>query len=118
MWEGSRNDWMILQYCISIPVMVAFALLACIYTAFWGVQSLASNDGKATENFITARKSQGKWRIGWSFFAGSMGAWVIVSPASYASYAGLLGLCFYSFAAGMPLMVRASALAEIGHTSS
>jgi hypothetical protein len=51
----------------------------------------------------------GPLRIGWSFFAGAVGAWVIASPASYATYAGLLGLVFYSLAAGLPFIMVAFA---------
>ena len=47
--------------------------------------------------------------IGWSFYAGAVGAWVIASPASYASYAGMLGLVFYSLASGLPFIMIAVA---------
>ena len=40
------------------------------------------------EDFVTARASQGRWRIAWSFFAGSLGAWAITGPAAYAVHAG------------------------------
>jgi hypothetical protein len=46
---------------------------------------------KNTEEFVTARKTQGIWRIGWSFMAGVMGAWLISAPGSFASFAGIVG---------------------------
>jgi hypothetical protein len=51
----------------------------------------------------------GALRIGWSFFAGAVGAWVISGPANYATYAGLLGLFFYSFCSGLPFLMIAYA---------
>ena len=51
----------------------------------------------------------GALRIGWSFFAGAVGAWVISGPANYATYAGLLGLFFYSFSSGLPFIMVAYA---------
>lgn len=51
----------------------------------------------------------GALRIGWSFFAGAVGAWVIASPANYATYSGLLGLFFYSFCSGLPFLMIAYA---------
>ena len=47
--------------------------------------------------------------IGWSFYAGAVGALVIASPANYASYAGMLGLVFYSLASGLPFIMIAFA---------
>lgn len=53
-------------------------------------------------------------RLGWSFFAGALGAWVVSSPPSYTGFgfnsgAGFLGLVFYSLAAGLPLLMIAFA---------
>jgi hypothetical protein len=36
---------------------------------------------KDTEDFVTARGTQSLWRIGWSFYAGAVGSWVIVTPS-------------------------------------
>eukprot|EP00457_Paulinella_chromatophora_P003793 gb/GEZN01003801.1/.p1 GENE.gb/GEZN01003801.1/~~gb/GEZN01003801.1/.p1 ORF type:complete len:641 (+),score=31.40 gb/GEZN01003801.1/:98-1924(+) len=62
-----------------------------------------------TEDFITARGQVPMWRLGWSFFAGAIGAWVIASPAAYASSAGMLGLVFYSLSSGLPVLLIAYA---------
>lgn len=48
-----------------------------------------------------------KWRIAWSFFASAVGAWCITSPTSYAYFVGIVGLAFYAFATGLPLIVIA-----------
>ncbi len=60
-----------------------------------------------TESFLTARGQVGWYRVAWSFYAGAVGAWVITSPAGYASFAGMLGLCMYSLAAGLPFLMIA-----------
>jgi hypothetical protein len=51
-----------------------------------------ANDVSAAEDFVNACWTQGRWRISWSFFAGSMGAWAIMGPAAYAVHAGVLGM--------------------------
>lgn len=51
----------------------------------------------------------GYFRIAWSFYAGAMGAWVLSSPASYATIGGMLGLVMYSLAAGLPFIMIAFA---------
>jgi len=38
---------------------------------------------KDTEDFVTARGTQSAWRIAWSFYAGAVGSWVIVTPVSF-----------------------------------
>ena len=60
-----------------------------------------------TESFLTARGQVGWYRVAWSFYAGAVGAWVITSPAGYASFAGMLGLCMYALAAGAPFLMIA-----------
>jgi hypothetical protein len=51
----------------------------------------------------------GPFRIGWSFFAGAVGAWVIASPSSYAATAGMMGLVFYALSSGLPFLMIAYA---------
>lgn len=48
-------------------------------------------------------------RIGWSCFAGALGAFVISSPPSYTPFAGWLGLVFNSIGQGGMLLVIAYA---------
>lgn len=47
---------------------------------YW-LQARKADGNKDTEKFITARGTQQMWRIGWSFYAGAVGAWVIVAPS-------------------------------------
>jgi len=54
-------------------------------------------------------KQVGVFLIGWSFYASAVGAWVMASPASYASTAGLLGLVFYALSSGLPFIMIAFA---------
>jgi len=56
------------------------------------------------ETFVTARGSQGTWRLAWSFFAGSLGAWAITGPAAYAVHAGILGCSAYALSCGLPTL--------------
>lgn len=51
----------------------------------------------------------GYFRIAWSFYAGAMGAWVLSSPASFATLGGMLGLVMYSLASGLPFIMIAFA---------
>lgn len=40
--------------------------------------------------------------------AGAVGAWVIASPAQYATYAGAIGVAMYSFSSGIPVVIIAA----------
>jgi Na+/proline symporter len=106
---ATEQKWLIASYVTSIFAAVAFAAFAVGYTTFF-----AKGKNATTEEFITARHTQSKWRIAWSFFAGAVGAWVIVGPASYASYAGVLGLVFYSLASGLPIIVAGGCRRALG----
>eukprot|EP00898_Chlorokybus_atmophyticus_P001957 jgi/Chlat1/2762/Chrsp187S00197 len=90
-------------YPTSAATVVLFGLFA-LGVAFYR----RSKSGPDTvEFFLTARRSIGSLRIGWSFYASAMGAWVLFGPPSYAYYAGITGLAMYAFSAGMPLIVVA-----------
>jgi hypothetical protein len=74
---------------IYISAQVAFAGYAMLYAkklkndAASGASALSD-----AEDFVTARASQGRWRIAWSFFSGSLGAWAVTGPAAYSVHAG------------------------------
>jgi Na+/proline symporter len=53
-----------------------------------------------TEVFTTGGRTQGKWRIGWSFFAAAMGGWVITAPANFAVWGGWIAMMMYAIATG------------------
>eukprot|EP01134_Creolimax_fragrantissima_P008372 CFRG8372T1 len=96
------TNWVALAYGIVFPTIIAFAVYAVVMA--WVYQRKTKVD---TEQFFTARSSVGKWKIAFSFYAGAVGSWVVTGPASYASYAGLIGCSMYAFAAGFPIMIIA-----------
>ncbi|KAI9027750.1 hypothetical protein DFJ74DRAFT_660312 [Hyaloraphidium curvatum] len=98
------NDWVIVCYVVGTALLVATAVYAILYSLY-----SKKRVPKTTENFITARRTQPWWRIGWSFYAGAVGCWAVVSPAIYASYAGIVGLTAYAIAAGLPILFIAYA---------
>eukprot|EP01026_Neomeris_dumetosa_P059156 TRINITY_DN5521_c0_g1_i3.p2 TRINITY_DN5521_c0_g1~~TRINITY_DN5521_c0_g1_i3.p2 ORF type:complete len:230 (-),score=12.13 TRINITY_DN5521_c0_g1_i3:195-884(-) len=63
--------------------------------------------GGGTEEFITARGQVKMWRVAWSFYAGSIGAWVVVAPPQFAVVGGVLGMVMYSLASGIPIFLIA-----------
>jgi len=96
------DDYLIASYVLCIFFLVAFAGYAVVRTTL--DLRRRHSDIKNVEEFVTARHTQPVYRIAWSFFAGAVGAWVIVSPASYTAYAGAIGMAFYSAAAGLPIL--------------
>ena len=84
---------------------VTFAVAVAVYAFVKGYLLRAKISD--TEEFLTARGQVGWYRVAWSFYAGAVGAWVITSPAGYASFAGMLGLCMYALAAGAPFLMIA-----------
>lgn len=96
----------IASLCICIPLIIIFGLIA-LYI------SKHSTIDTSTEFFLTAKNSQSLWRLTWSFYAASVGAWVLFAPASFAldpEYgAGWLGLVSYSFFTGLAVMIIAFA---------
>ena len=97
------QGYLALAYTFSVLVAVGLAVYA-----FAKGYILRSKIGD-TEAFITARGQVQWFRIGWSFYAGAVGAWVLTAPAGYASYAGMMGLVFYALAAGAPFLMIAYA---------
>eukprot|EP00287_Rhodomonas_sp_CCMP768_P031968 CAMPEP_0202851262 /NCGR_PEP_ID=MMETSP1389-20130828/85887_1 /ASSEMBLY_ACC=CAM_ASM_000865 /TAXON_ID=302021 /ORGANISM="Rhodomonas sp., Strain CCMP768" /LENGTH=78 /DNA_ID=CAMNT_0049529553 /DNA_START=37 /DNA_END=270 /DNA_ORIENTATION=+ len=74
--ETDSEGWIALSYSLVIGCLVAFAAYAVIYTKYFSVKhKTESGVLESTAGFITARNSQSMWRIGWSFYAGSVGAW-------------------------------------------
>jgi len=107
------TDFVALSYALVITVLVLVAIYAIIYPTmivprFYAKESAALQD---LEGFLTAKKSQNMWRIGFSFFAGSVGSWAICTPPNYACFAGWIGLVFYALACGLPIL----AIAFFGH---
>ena len=95
-------------YLVVIFSQLAFACLAVFLSFKWQkILVTESVNCESVEFFITARKTQGQWRIGWSFFAGAMGSWAIIGPPNYACYAGIIGLLMYGLSSGAPIFAVA-----------
>jgi Na+/proline symporter len=95
-----------LCYGLSVPLVVAFGVYAVAYGRWFQSHRMAIKD---TEAFTTARGTQSLWRIGWSFFCGAVGAWALVTPANFASFAGIVGVVSYAVTTGIPILLIAFA---------
>jgi hypothetical protein len=110
--SGPDASWVAIAYCACISAQLAFAGYAILYARRLSAEQATaaganhdlSADVNAAEDFVKARGTQGRWRISWSFFAGSMGAWAITGPAAYAVHAGVLGMLSYALSCGLPTM--------------
>jgi hypothetical protein len=77
--QAAQPAWAVpVCYAVGTFVAVVFAIYAFVYGSWW-TRRMAGK--QSTEDFITARGTQNIWRIGWSFYAGAVGAWVIVAPS-------------------------------------
>eukprot|EP00960_Hanusia_phi_P046550 757896-Hanusia_phi.AAC.5 len=101
------TDWVALSYALTVTMLVSIALYAVIYTKL-RLKSSAEMSRllQTSEGFLTAKKSQGVYRIAWSFYAGSVGSWCITSPSNYATFAGWIGMIFMALGTGVPLIVQ------------
>jgi len=85
--------------------LTGFAAYAIAFSIIWAPKTSNSIEALATlKGFIAIRNTQSMWRVAWSMFAGSMGAWCITAPADYASFAGWIGMLMYALATGLPLI--------------
>jgi len=103
------TDWIAVSYATVIIALTSVALYALAYPTLIA-KYFSSKEGAVLndlEGFLTARNSQSKWRIAFSFYAGSVGAWAITTPASYSTFAGWVGMVFYALACGLPIIVLA-----------
>ncbi|KAL4441843.1 hypothetical protein ABPG77_003759 [Micractinium sp. CCAP 211/92] len=107
------SGYQALVWSLTGVLLAAFAGFAMVY-AWVRRRRLAGSIKFNQEEFITARRQVGAIRIGWSFFAGALGAWVISGPPSYTASgygygAGAIGLVFYSLSSGLPVIMVAFA---------
>ena len=104
------DAYQIATWACCVAAVVGFAIYSVVFTVFERRRSSA-NGGKAaaltTEDFVTARKTANLSQVAWSFYATSVGAWVIVTPASFAAFAGYIGLIMYALATGIPVIAIA-----------
>ena len=104
------TNWVAITYGLVFPLII----LVAAYALFLSYKNTKSDKAQANENvessvedFVTARGSQSKWNLAFSFYAGCIGSWIVTMPASYGSYAGLLGVVAYAVAAGIPILLMA-----------
>ncbi|GLC41104.1 hypothetical protein PLESTB_001792000 [Pleodorina starrii] len=99
-----HKKYVVISYVTCIFAQVCFALYAVVrYT----LRLITKHRDQTAEEFITARGTQNRWRIAWSFFASAVGAWCITAPPSFAVYTGIVGLAMYAFASGIPVLIIA-----------
>jgi SSS family solute:Na+ symporter len=103
------TDWIGVSYGLVVTTLVAVAVYALVYPTLIAKKYFASEGAALNdlEGFLTAKNTQSRWRIGFSFYAGSVGAWAITTPANYATWAGWVGMTFYAIACGVPIIVLA-----------
>eukprot|EP00798_Chlamydomonas_sp_ICE-L_P029076 gene29076-32284_t len=94
----------IISYCTCVFAVVLISLYA-VYVTYR--QARMRHKDMTTEEFCTARGTQGTWRIAYAFFGSAVGAWVITSPSSFAVWTGIIGLVSYSVSAGLPVLILA-----------
>jgi len=103
----TADEWIITSYVFAIAALVSCAVFAMWYA--YNYRQVEVLQTESTEGFITARKTQPWYRIAWSFYAGAVGCWAVVAPASYSVYAGYIGLIGYALSTGFPLLIIAYA---------
>jgi len=103
------TDWIAVSYACVVVALVAVALYALAYptliSKYFSAKEGALNNN--IEGFLTAKNTQSRWRIAFSFYAGSVGAWAITTPANYSTFAGWVGMVAYASACGLPIIVLA-----------
>jgi len=107
------TDYIALSYALVILFVIGVAIYALAYPTIIAPRFFKAdvNALKDFESFITAKNTQNRWRIAFSFYAGSVGAWAITTPANYSTFAGWVGMVAYAAACGLPIIV----LAFFGH---
>eukprot|EP00906_Rhabdomonas_costata_P014054 RCo020155 len=95
----------------SYVLTIFFLLLFAAYSVYYTYSRMKASKGMSMSHFLAARGTMPGWKIAFSYYASAMGAWAIVSPSSYASYAGLLGLSMYALSTGLPIVI----IALLGH---
>ncbi|KXZ51913.1 hypothetical protein GPECTOR_11g40 [Gonium pectorale] len=99
-----HRKYLIISYVTCIFAQVAFAAYAIVRYTVYVKQR---HRDQTSEEFITARGTQTRWRIAWSFFASAVGAWCITAPPAFAVYTGIVGCVMYAVASGLPVLIIA-----------
>ncbi|KAI8817845.1 uncharacterized protein EV422DRAFT_540176 [Fimicolochytrium jonesii] len=91
---------------LSIIAVLLFGILALVIAR--RKQRFQEDRQDSTEFFLTAKRSIPTFQIAWSFFAGATGSWVVFSLPAYAVTGyGYIGMMWYAFFTGLPLIVIA-----------
>eukprot|EP00906_Rhabdomonas_costata_P029910 RCo042249 len=98
------DPYVVCSYVLTIAALLLFAGYSLGYTHR---RLRGAGRGPSLDEFVAARGMMSAWRIGFSYFATQVGAWVVTTTSSYACSAGLLGLSMYALAAGMSIPVVA-----------
>jgi len=110
----ASDPYVVASWVCCVLAVTGFAVYSVVFTWLEKRRAASSDgggggDGQPTsaEDFVTARRSANLSQIAWSFYASSVGAWVIVTPANYAAFAGWVGMLFYALACGIPVIAIA-----------
>jgi len=104
------NPYQIATWACCVIAVIGFAVYSVLFTLYERRRRAADGSKDATrttESFVTARKTANLSQVAWSFYATSVGAWVIVTPASYSVFAGYVGMIMYALATGIPVVAIA-----------
>ncbi|KAI8800337.1 hypothetical protein BJ742DRAFT_841981, partial [Cladochytrium replicatum] len=95
-------DLATIAYIVCSIAVVAIGMFAMVVSFY-------SSKSKPTtvDFFLTARSSSPTLSIAGSFYATSLGAWVVFSMPSYVVTAGIVGLVFYALSSGLPIIMIA-----------
>jgi Na+/proline symporter len=99
-------------YALVYSVLAISSVVACA-AAYWVYKGLGQSqeEGRNVENadfWYSARGSQGWVSLGLSFFASSMGAWVLFAAPEVAILSGWWGSLGYAAASALPFAVLAT----------
>ncbi len=104
------DQYQVASWVCCVCAVVGFAVYSVVFALFEWRKEAASGAAvakKTTEDFVTARKTANLSQVSWSFYATSVGAWVIVTPANYAVFAGWIGMTMYALSCGIPCVAIA-----------
>lgn len=101
--SNDSSKWIAIAYGVCVPIIVFFGIYAVIMFHVWARKSHKRDMN--TDEFYTARASQGFWRITWAFFACSVGSWCIAAVPAFAVYTGIVGLTMYAIGSGLPALI-------------
>ncbi|MEX0705270.1 MAG: hypothetical protein WD041_01495 [Nitriliruptoraceae bacterium] len=86
-------------------LVVLVAVLATFVVI--GVRARRESAGASVEDFMLARGTQGTGRLGLSFLASGLGAWILFAPAELGALMGIGPVIGYALAAAGPFLVFA-----------